>query len=75
MTGNRASVILAWKGTRDRKRRCPQEGETMSITLPKHHQVLGYSTQSGQPVTKHLGVEITPSSQNGSAWAGESHAR
>jgi hypothetical protein len=33
MTGNRAAVILAWKGTRDRKRRCPQEGGTMSITL------------------------------------------
>jgi len=32
MTGNRAAVILAWKGTRDRKRRCPQEGGTMSIT-------------------------------------------
>jgi hypothetical protein len=33
MTGNRAVVILAWKGTRDRKRCCSQEGETMSITL------------------------------------------
>ena len=27
--------------------------------------IADYSTQSGQPVTEHLGVEITPSSQNG----------
>ena len=37
--------------------------------------IAGYSTRSGQPVTKHLGVEITPNSQNGPARAGESDAR
>jgi hypothetical protein len=34
-----------------------------------------YSTQGRQPVTRHFAVEIPPSSQNGSAGAGESDAR
>lgn len=39
MTANRAAVILAWEGMRHRKRRCSQEGRTMSIPLPKLRQV------------------------------------
>lgn len=27
--------------------------------------IADYSAQSGQPVTKHLAVEITPSTENG----------
>jgi hypothetical protein len=46
----------------------------MPTTLPKHG-IAGYSTQSGRPVTRHLEVEITPSSQNGPAGAGEPDAR
>jgi hypothetical protein len=46
--------------------------------MPELNMLCGigdYSPQRGQPVTKHLEVEITPSSQNGSAKAGESDAR
>jgi hypothetical protein len=46
----------------------------MPTTLPKHG-IADYSTQSGRPVTRDLEVEINPSSQNGSARAGESDAR
>jgi hypothetical protein len=44
MTGNRAAVILAWKGTRDRKRRRPKEGGTMSITTSSQNG----SAQAGE---------------------------
>jgi hypothetical protein len=46
----------------------------MPTTLPKHG-IADYSTRSGRPVTKHLEVEVTPSSHNRPARAGESDAR